>query len=114
MTKLIASATWRTLSQDRVAQLTLGLAILLNMALFAFVLLANRRLAQAIADSATAPPSVFILPVIGLVAWLLAGVLGYYYYAIRDETPVAYIVWGATVLIQLATWVPALSLITDF
>lgn len=120
MAKLTAPQTWRNLSQDRAARLTLGLAILFNIALFALVLLANQRLTEAIADASSAPgdvdqfrvpSSAFILPIIGLVAWLLAGVLGYYYYAVRDENPVAYTVWGVTVLIQLATWVPVLSLI---
>ena len=110
--------------QDRATQVSLGLAIVLNLLLFGLVILSNDRLATAIADSGTgsgaaadgvdrfgSPSNAFILPIIGLIAWLLGGALGIYY-SVRNEVPIAYTVWSTVVLIELATWVPILALIS--
>jgi len=112
----------RPIWRDRTAQISLGLAIVLNLFLFILVLLAYRPLNQAAndlsaaAEAATAPNAggpfnVLILPIIGLVSWLAGGALGAYYYNRRADAPMAYIIWAAVALIGLATWVPALSLI---
>lgn len=95
--------------------MSLGLAIVLNVILFALILIANRQLEEAIANTPEAGPltNALILPVIGLVAWLVGGALGAFFYFARNEAPIAYIVWGAVVLIELATWVPALALMID-
>ena len=112
----------RALWRDRGAQVTLGLAVVLNILLFLLVILTNDRLAESIANSGTKlgsvdrfgpPSSAIILPVIGLITWLLAGALGFFYYAVRDEASIAYTVWGASALVVLATWVPVLGLIFD-
>jgi hypothetical protein len=115
--------------QDRAAQVSLGLAILLNLILFLVVFLAHQQLNEAVtagsvaaggisgavdpapAPNAGAPFNVLILPIIGLVSWIVGGALGAYYYSPRTDAPMAYIVWAAVALIGLATWVPVLSLI---
>ena len=109
----------RPIWRDRTAQISLGVAIVLNLFLFILVLLAYRPLNQAASDlsaTANAPNTggsfnVLILPIIGLVSWLAGGGLGAYYYNRRADAPMAYIIWAAVALIGLATWVPALSLI---
>lgn len=107
--------------QDRTAQVTFLLAVALNLLLFILVLLAREPLEQGITTAGGDrfgtpvgdPYSALILPIIGLIAWLAGGLLGYFYYKVRDEAPVAYIVWGAVVVIELATWAPAISLIIN-
>jgi len=118
MAKSTAPTTLRTVTQDRAAQFTIGPAILLNILLFILVLLSHDRLVETMTASNNAgqfssPSSAFVLPIIGAVAWLLTSALGYYYYGIRDEAPVATIVWGTAIVIQLATWVPIMSLIIN-
>jgi hypothetical protein len=109
-TETAGQALW----QDRIAQISLGLAVVLNLLLFVLVLLARQRLDEAIAASNGGGPfNVLMLPIIGLVAWIVGGVLGYFFYTVRDEPPIAYIIWGTVVLIELATWVPAVALIIN-
>ncbi|HSG16894.1 MAG TPA: hypothetical protein VLE70_11315 [Anaerolineae bacterium] len=112
----------RALWHDRAAQGTLGLAIVLNILLFILVFVAADRLADAVAVSGSssgsadrfgAPSNALILPIIGLVAWLSAGALGCFYYVARSQRPIAYTIWGAIVLIELATWVPVLALLLN-
>lgn len=108
-----AQALWH----DRVARVSLGLAIALNLLLFALVLLAKQSLDEALAASSAGPTGgrheALIVPIIGLVAWIVGGGLGAFYHNVRDEAPIAYIIWGAVVLIELATWVAVLNLIID-
>jgi hypothetical protein len=124
MSNSATETTRQPIWQDRAAQASLGLAIVLNLFLFILVLLAYRPLNQAAAglsgaiDPATAlnaggPFNVLILPIIGLVSWLAGGALGVYYYNARSEAPMAYIIWSVVALIGLATWLPALSLILN-
>jgi hypothetical protein len=112
----------RTIWRDRAAQGTLGLAIILNLLLFLLVFVAADRLADGITTSGSssgsvdrfgAPSNALILPIIGLIAWLSAGALGYFYYEARSEIPIAYTIWCAIVLIELATWVPVLALLLN-
>ena len=121
MANSTTTGSGRAIWQDRAAQATLSLAIVLNIALFALVFVTNDQLSEAIAGSAgvsgsgdpfSSPSSALILPIIGLVSWLLAGALGLFYYTTRDQASIAYTIWGAAVLIELATWVPVLGLIT--
>jgi uncharacterized membrane protein len=66
---------------------------------------------SGITDRTGSPFGLLILPLIGLIAWILAALIGYYYHQVRRDEPVAYIVWGATVLIEVATWVGLLNLV---
>jgi hypothetical protein len=116
MSNSTAPGTGRAFWQDRTAQATLGLAIVLNIALFALVFFTRDHLAEALAAAGNDarfgwPSSAFILPIIGLTSWLSAGALGLFYYSNRDQAAIAYTIWGAAALIELVTWVPALNLI---
>lgn len=115
MSNMATETTKPNIRQDRVARISLGSAIALNLILFALVLLANQQLSDAIAGAPDVgrPPNAYVLPVIGLVAWLVGGALGAIFFIARDEAAIAYIIWGSTVLIQLATWVPALALLIN-
>ena len=122
MANSTSSSTGRPVWQDQATQGTLGPAVILNLLLFILVLVAYDRLADAIAasggssgsvDRFGAPSNAVILPIIGLIAWVSAGALGYFFYSARDEKTIAYTVWGAIILIELATWVPVLALLLN-
>ncbi len=107
---------WR----DRTALLLASAPVILNITLFAFLATAYSRLPEevplhynqvGIIDRSGSPAGLFILPLIGLVAWTTTGLIGWFYYAVRLERPVAYIVWGITVVIEVAVWVALLGLI---
>jgi hypothetical protein len=107
---------WR----DRAALLLASAPVILNLTLFAFLATAYSRLPEevplhynqvGIIDRAGSPAGLFILPLIGLVAWTTTGLTGWFYYAVRLERPVAYIVWGITVVIEVAAWVALVGLI---
>ncbi len=107
---------WR----DRVAGTALFTATLLNGGLFAFLTLIYARLPLALTltvDQAgivtrTVPPvNLFVLPVLGLIASVSNGVLGTYFYQIRGERPPAYLLWGASIIVQLITWVALLTIL---
>ena len=114
LTETANKAFWR----QRATQIGLGLSIALNLLLSALVLLTSQQLEQAIAgatgvDSFGAPSNALILPVIGLVSWVIGGALAYFYVSLRNEAPMATIIWGTVILIELATWVPVLNLLID-
>jgi hypothetical protein len=118
MANSTAPETSRAIRRDRTAQATLGLAIVLNILLFVLVFLTYDQLTESMAGSVggsqrfSSPSSAFILPIIGLVSWLSAGILGFFFYSTRDQATIAYTIWGVAVLIQLATWVPIVNLVT--
>lgn len=127
MSNSTTKTVWQPIWRDRAARIGLGLAVILNLLLFVMVLLTHQQLSEAmasagdisdaidgtIAPNAGQPFNVLILPIIGLVSWLVGLALGAFYYNVRKDPPMAYIVWAAVVLVDLATWVPALSLIFD-
>lgn len=105
---------------DRVMQFCLGASIILNVALFALIAAQFGRLPDEVplhfdglgqVDRYGSPAGLYILPLIGLLAWLTAALLGWYFHQVRDEKPVAYILWGATVAIQLAAWLAIINLL---
>ncbi len=107
---------WR----DRLAQILLGLATLLNAALFFYLSAIMGNLAdevalhfnsQGVPDRLGSPAGLLILPLIGFLAWLVAILFGWYFYHVRDERPTAYVVWGSMVAIQLAAWVAVIGLL---
>lgn len=106
--------------QDRLAHIIVATAASLNGLLFAYLCAIYGRLPRLIplhfdehgfADRVEAPASLFVLPLVGLIAWLVNGALGWYFYHWRDEQPLAFIMWGATILVQLATWAAVLGLL---
>lgn len=108
---------WR----DRSALILVGVMLALNLALFAFLtavydwlpvevpLHFNR---NGLVDRSGSPAGLFILPIIGFFAWTLAMAIGWFFYYIRQEKPVAYVTWGITGVIEMATWVAVVGLLS--
>ena len=53
----------------------------------------------------------FFLPLFGLLAWLLNTPLGWFFYRLRDEQVVAYLLWTATAVVQIGAWVAIIVLL---
>jgi hypothetical protein len=113
---LLTLSIWR----DRLAYRIIGVAVVLNAALFGFLSLIYGRLpAQTALQFDTSglvsrtghPAAIFILPLIGLLAWVLNGLLGWLLYHFLLDRSVALVVWGATVVIQVTIWIVVLALL---
>ncbi len=109
---------WR----DRVLQVSLGLAIFLNGLLFAFLSAILGRLPAEMAlhfdkdaqvDRYGSPAGLLISPLVGFIAWIAACILGWLFYQERREKPIAYIIGGATVVIEIATWIAVIGLLAN-
>lgn len=104
---------------DWPGQLLLLAAGLLNMTLFAYLTAMYGRLPAQVPlhfnrsgeiDRLAAPDRLFILPIIGLLAWLLNSAWGWIFYQLDQKLP-AYLLWGTAVVIQLAVWGAVLGLL---
>lgn len=102
------------------AQLLLAAAGLLNLVLFGYLTAVNGRLPAQVplhfnqlgeVDRLAMPDTLFVLPVIGLIAWIINGVWGWVFYQ-QDQTMPAYLLWGTAVIVQLAAWGGLLGLLT--
>jgi hypothetical protein len=62
-------------------------------------------------DRTGAPTGLLVVPLAGLLTWLLLGFLGWFFYQVRGERPVALILWAGSVAIQLAAWYVILGLL---
>jgi hypothetical protein len=105
-------------------RLALGLIALGGAALFALAAylilifpqlpaqMALRFDAQGLPSRFGPPAGLFILPVIGLVAWLLNTLGGVWLHRRAAERPAAYLLFGAALLVQALVWVAALGLLT--
>lgn len=109
---------WR----DRVAQITLIIAIVLNMALFAFLCASYNDLPAlvpihfdryGIVDIMGPQAKLFVLPFLGLFAWMFNGALGWFFYQERRERPISLALWGAAVVVQLIAWIALLRLLAS-
>ncbi len=107
---------------DRILRICLGAILSLNGLLFALLTILISRLptemalhldAQRQIDRFGSPAGLFLLPLTGFVTILVAVALGWFYYQNRREKPLAYIVVGAAVLIELATWVALAGLLSS-
>lgn len=105
---------------DRAAQITLALAVSLNVLLFLYLAVQVGRLPTEIplhfnrlgqVDRVGPPAALFILPLAGLLAWILNGLVGWWFYLRRQERPIALILWGAAIVVQVAAWAAVLGLI---
>jgi hypothetical protein len=110
------SALWR----DKLSQILLTAPIILNLLLFGVLsALINRLNDQVplhfdsigVVDRTGDAANLFMLPIIGLVAWSLALGGGLYFYSWRDERPMAQIIWAMTIVIELAAWVAVIILL---
>lgn len=104
---------------DRQAHLMLAAVGLLNLALFAYLTAVYGRLPAPIplhfnrlgeVDRLATPDRLFVLPLIGLVAWIINGLWGWIFYQQAQKLP-AHLLWGTAVIIQLATWGAVLGLL---
>jgi hypothetical protein len=104
--------------QDRLGLALLGvgiLAIVLLIGLLCFRLPTMPRLVPLHFDAAGSPDrlgprwQVFIIPLIGLLALALNGVLGWLAY--RRERMISYLLWGGAVLVQVLVWTAALGIL---
>ncbi|MGH2538004.1 MAG: PH domain-containing protein [Candidatus Promineifilaceae bacterium] len=100
--------------QDRTALGLAGLSVGLNLALFAYLSSLFSRLPAEVplhfsrsgsVDRVGGPGNFFLLALIGLLAWLVAAGLAWFFYAVRGERPLGYIVWGSAAVVQLGAWV---------
>jgi len=103
---------------DRLARRLVAAAFALCAGLFAFVCARYPELPSSIplhfdpdgmTDRFGGRPEVFILPLIGLMAFGLNGALGVPAY--RRERVAAYLLWGGALLVQLLVWVAAITLL---
>ena len=102
------------------AQLLLMASGLLNLVLFGYLTAVYDRLPAQVplhfnqlgeVDRLAAPGRLFVLPVIGLLAWIVNGIWGWIFYQ-QDQKMPAYLLWGTAVIIQLAVWGAVLGLLT--
>lgn len=107
---------WR----DRTARILLLAAPLLNALHFAvltglFPTLPGEvplRMDNAGAVLLSGPPSrLFLPPLFGLLSWLTNAVLGWNFYQRRHERTIAYLLWGAAVVLQIAALATLLFLL---
>ncbi|MFW6097459.1 MAG: PH domain-containing protein [Chloroflexota bacterium] len=107
---------WR----DRTARILLLAAPLLNALHFAvlaglFPTLPGEvplRMDNAGAVLLSGPPSrLFLPPLFGLLSWLTNAVLGWNFYHRRHEPTIAYLLWGAAVVLQIAALATLLFLL---
>lgn len=105
---------------DRAAQVTLALAAVLNALLFIYLAVQVGRLPAEIplhfnrlgqVDRLGPPAGLFLLPLAGLLAWLVNGAIGWWFYLGRKERPLALVLWGAAVVVQVAAWAAVLGLL---
>jgi hypothetical protein len=100
------------------AQLLLMASGLLNLALFGYLTAVYNRLPAQVplhfnqageVDRLAAPGRLFVLPIIGLIAWIVNSVWGWIFYQQNQKVP-AYLLWGTAVIVQLAVWGAVLNL----
>jgi hypothetical protein len=105
---------------DRAAQVTLALAAVLNALLFIYLAVQFGRLPAELplhfnrlgqVDRIGPPAGLFVLPLAGLLTLLINGVVGWWFYLGRKERPVALVLWGAAVVVQVAAWAAVFGLI---
>jgi hypothetical protein len=108
------------IGRDRAAQVVLAAAALLNALLFIYLAVQVGRLPAEVplhfnqlgeVDRVGPPAGLFLLPLAGLLAWLVNGLIGWWFYLGRQERPVALVLWGAAVVVQVIAWSAVLGLL---
>ncbi len=105
--------------QDQTAHLLLLLPTFVNLLLFAYLTIIYSRLPTPLAIQFDAagqalrlrqPLILFTLPLAGLAAILGNSVAGWLFYQWRREKALAYLIWAASLVVQIAIWVAVLGL----
>jgi hypothetical protein len=106
--------------KDRISQVMIAAAIILNLALFGFLAAMMGQLqsdtplhfdVSGAVDRTGSPGNLLLLPIIGLIAWSLSLAIGGYYYFLKEEVSFAQIIWGTTDAIEIATWLAVIFLL---
>ena len=113
-------AAWQIWRDQSFIFLLLG-GLTLNLLQFAYLAARFRRLPAEIplhfgidgqVDRWGSPAGLLLLPLLGLAFWLLNWVLGLVFYHLRENRPVAYVIWLTSLVLQLASWVALLELLS--
>jgi hypothetical protein len=116
ITALTASPIW----QDLTARRLLVLGVLISGLHFIVVAILLPRLPAEVplhmagngAVLLSGPPNRLFLPVLfGLMAWLINLIVGVVFYLRRDEPAIAYLLWGASLAVQVGAWLSLLVLL---
>ncbi len=108
----------RAARRDRLAQALVGAGGALNLLLFGYLAWLYPRLPQTIPlhfdqnglpDLFGPPAQAFILPGIGLVVLILNSLVGGALHALQERLP-AYLLWSASILVQVMLWVATFGL----
>jgi hypothetical protein len=110
----------RLMWQDRPLRRLYGLSLALSVLLMLALLLAASWLPEEVSlhfsvsgpvDRTGPAAGLLTLPIIGLLCWLLAVALAWNYLVRAGERPIAMLLGGAAVAVQLAAWAAAVQLI---
>ena len=113
------STLWQRLfDQDRLGPILLTSGLVGTLLLFGILMVRFPNLPDAMAfhynsqglpDVVREKTALFLLPAIGLMAWLINGVWGLWM-AFRQERTGAYMLWGGTLIVQICSYLALTSL----
>jgi hypothetical protein len=115
----VRSSLWnRTAAADPVGTLLFAGGMVGVLILFGVLMLSFQNLPDALAfhynaqgepDVVREKQALFLLPFIGLLAWLANGAWGLWM-AMRDQRPAAYMLWGGAIIVQVFSFLALYSL----
>lgn len=109
----------RLLKTDRIGLIMLGLGLLGSVLLFGALMvrypslpevMTVRYSAEGVPEQIREKTTLFLLPVIGLLAWAINGVWGLIM-AARNQQTGAHLLWGGTIIVQICSFLALVSLI---
>lgn len=109
----------RILNTDRLGLILIAAGLLGSVLLFGALMvrfpglpgvMAVRYSAEGIPELVRSKETLFLLPLIGLVAWIVNGLWGLIM-AMRRQRPGAYLLWGGTLVVQLCAFLALVGLI---
>jgi hypothetical protein len=113
------STVWQRLfGQDQLGPILLAAGLVGTLLLFGLLMVRFPNLPDAMAfhynsqglpDVVREKTALFLLPAIGLMAWLINGVWGLWM-AFRQERTGAYMLWGGTIIVQICSYMALTSL----
>jgi hypothetical protein len=113
------STVWQRLfGQDQLGPILLAAGLVGTLLLFGMLMVRFPNLPDAMAfhynsqglpDVVREKTALFLLPAIGMMAWLINGVWGLWM-AFRHERTGAYMLWGGTIIVQICSYMALTSL----